>query len=79
MTSDEFRAARKALGLSVGQLAGILGVEARTVRRWEQGDGLPPNPIASRVMTWLEDGFRPPEWPDQGRAGLGGNPNWIRD
>jgi DNA-binding transcriptional regulator YiaG len=34
----EFRAARKALGLSQMRLARVLGVNVRTVRRWDNGE-----------------------------------------
>lgn len=37
MTPADLRARRKALGLSVEGLAACLGVEGRTVRRWEDG------------------------------------------
>ena len=70
MTPTEFRTAREGLGLSINQLAEVLGVEPRTIRKWEATSGdnaRPPNPIASRVMQWFQDGFRPPEWPT--RAG----------
>ena len=39
MTPREFRAARLALGLSVEQLAERLGVDPRSVRRWQNGHG----------------------------------------
>ena len=56
---------RRKLGLSQAQLAHLLNVDARTVRRWEDDSGSrPPNPIACRVLEWLKEGFRPPEWPD---------------
>lgn len=40
MTPDELKAARHALGLSTYDLAELLKVDPRTVRRW-QGEGLP--------------------------------------
>lgn len=78
MTPEQFRKARQSLGLSISQMAEILGINPRTVRRWEEGDALPPNPTASRVMQWMLDGFRPPEWPDKLKAGAGGNPTWVK-
>lgn len=69
VTPAQFKRARNKLGLSANQLAHILGVETRTLRRWEDCDGpsgRPPNPIACRVMEWLLDGYRPPEWPSHG-------------
>ncbi|WP_299377493.1 helix-turn-helix domain-containing protein [uncultured Kiloniella sp.] len=62
MTPIEFKAARERLNLTQTQLGTILNVNPRTVRKWEQEDGTrPPNPIACRVMEWLEAGFVPPE------------------
>lgn len=67
MTPTEFRAARHTLGLTLAQLARILNVDPRTVRRWEAGptveSGRPPNPVACRVLEWMLKGWRPPEWP----------------
>ena len=66
MTPAQFKEARHTLGLSMSQLARILNVDPRTVRKWE-ADGVvsarPPNPIACRSMRWMLDGWRPPEWP----------------
>ncbi|MBP0614299.1 helix-turn-helix domain-containing protein [Jiella mangrovi] len=64
MTPTEFRQARRQLGLSASQLGEILNTDPRTIRRWEQDDETrPPNPVAVRVMRWMLEGFRPPEWP----------------
>ena len=68
MTAEEFKAIRRELGLSSAQLAAVLNVNARTIRRWEDGTGLPPNPIAVRVMDWFLRGYRPPEWPEELRG-----------
>jgi len=66
MTPAEFRAARERLGLTRPQLARLLGVDARSVARWE-ADGTvqsrQPSPLVCRVLRWLLAGFRPPEWP----------------
>lgn len=65
MTKEEFRRARYKLKLTGQQLAYILNVTDRTVRRWEQwGESNPPAPTAVRVLEWMLDGYRPPEWPD---------------
>lgn len=68
MTPADFKQARLSLGLSVTQTADLLGVDDRTVGRWEADPALPssrsPHPTASRVMGWMLDGFRPPEWPE---------------
>lgn len=68
MTPQEFKMARQKLGLSLMQLSAILDTDPRTIRKWEaiQGNSArKPNPVASQVMKWLLDGFRPPEWPTQ--------------
>lgn len=64
MTPVEFKQARQNLDLSASQLGRILNTDQRTVRKWECDDGTrPPNPIACRVIEWMLDGWRPPEWP----------------
>ena len=61
MTPKEFKETRKGLGLSVNQLAAILDVSHVTIRRWEMSSGKPssrkPDPIACRVLEWLEIGY----------------------
>lgn len=62
MTPHEFKAARQELGLSQSELADILNVNPRTVRKWERDDDTrPPNPIACRVLMWMLNGYQPPE------------------
>ena len=67
MSPQEFKKARETLGLSAAQLGKILNTDPRTVRRWEADENdkssRPPNPIACRVIEWMIDGYRPPEWP----------------
>jgi DNA-binding transcriptional regulator YiaG len=67
LTSEEFKAGRKALGLSVYELGHILNTTPDTVRKWEMPDhrntARGPNPVAQRVLQWMLDGYRPPEWP----------------
>ncbi len=67
MTPREFKEARIALGLSQAQLGAILDTNPTTIRKWEaepdRRTSRAPNPVAARVMRWLLDGFRPPEWP----------------
>ncbi|MDE2103789.1 MAG: helix-turn-helix domain-containing protein [Patescibacteria group bacterium] len=63
MTPAQFKKARHKLGLSASELADILGVDARTIRRWEAEPALetarPPHPTAAKVMKWLLNGFDP--------------------
>ena len=67
MTPHEFKTARRKLGLSASQLGHVLDVNPRTIRKWEDASGTrPPNPIASRVMNWMLDGYRPPELKQDG-------------
>ena len=62
MTPIEFKQSREAMGLSVRDLAHVLGTEERTIRKWETENGIGPNPVAARAIKWLlEDGFQPPE------------------
>jgi len=67
MDSSEFKEARITLGLSQAQLGAILNTNPTTIRKWEaeadRSTSRHPNPVASQVMRWLLDGFRPPEWP----------------
>lgn len=67
-TPAGFAAARRRLGLSVPEAAHLLAVDARTIRRWEADpesgvQARAPSPTAARVMRWLLEGFRPPEFP----------------
>lgn len=65
MTPIEFKNSREAMGLSVRDLAYVLGTEERTIRKWETENGIGPNPVAARAVKWmLEDGFQPPELMD---------------
>lgn len=72
MTSEEFKAARIKLGLTVKQLAAILDKNHSTISRWEAQPNAstktPIDPTAIRVMEWMLDGFRPPQWPANPRA-----------
>lgn len=66
MTPSEFKQARHTLGLTLAETAQIMAVDPRTVRRWEAEDvstARPPSPTAARVMRWMLDGYRPPEFP----------------
>lgn len=63
-TGEGFRDAREHLGLSYRELSEILGgIRPDTIRKkWERDDP-PPGPMASQIMDWMVDGYRPPEWP----------------
>lgn len=69
MTPQEFKQARRELGLTVAALARILDIGDRTIRKWEAPENTnsarAPNPVACRVMRWMLDGRRPEEWPDR--------------
>jgi DNA-binding transcriptional regulator YiaG len=51
---DDVRRVRGLLGMSQVLFARFLGVDANTVRSWEQGTR-PPSPIARRFMDEIED------------------------
>jgi len=57
MTSDEFRQARRELGLSVNALADLINVDGRTIRRWEDSrNDRPPHPCAVVLVRLLQAG-----------------------
>jgi len=45
MTPNEFKQIRKDAGLSINQIAGIVGVDPRTIRRYEDGTRAIGKPI----------------------------------
>jgi transcriptional regulator with XRE-family HTH domain len=62
MTPTQIKQARKALGLSTGGFARALGVDPRTVRRWEDGTKQPPGPVIillelAGASKWVAQGF----------------------
>lgn len=63
MTPAEFKAARKALGLSANAMAEALKVsDGRTIRRWESGQRDIPGPAIVAVGYMLKDPkFKKPE------------------
>lgn len=67
MTEEEFREARRKLGLTQAQLAKILDTAPRTIRKWEtaadKSTARGVNPVAAQVLRWMLDGWRPPDWP----------------
>lgn len=54
MTAAEVRARRVGLGLTQGDIARLMAVEDRTVRRWEAGDAEPPADLRERLAYLLE-------------------------
>lgn len=67
MTHDEFKQARRQLGLTQAELGLVLDTAPQTIRKWEMPPGNATrrsvNPVAARCMSWFLDGYRPPEWP----------------
>jgi ribosome-binding protein aMBF1 (putative translation factor) len=67
MTPAAFRQARLTLGLSVAQMADMIGCKPLLVRRMEmRGDvasARPVSPMAARLVASYLDGYRPPDWP----------------
>jgi DNA-binding transcriptional regulator YiaG len=67
MTHTEIRAARLALGLTQAELAKMLNVEARTVRRMESDPAhsthRKPAVRMVRLIRAYLDGHRPVDWP----------------
>lgn len=67
MTPAEFKEARRALGLSVAQMADMLGVTSVQVRRMElredAGVHRPVMPTTARLVRAYLDGYRPRDWP----------------
>ncbi len=64
MTPAELRAARKSLGLTQGQLAGVMGVRTATVSDWERDIHSPDGPAARLIAAYLT-GYRPQDWPKE--------------
>lgn len=69
LTQDEFRAMRETLGLTRRQLASIMGVSVHTLITWESNPetntgARAPSPVACKLMFYMVQGFRPPDWPN---------------
>jgi transcriptional regulator with XRE-family HTH domain len=69
MTPEELKEARLALGLSVTQLADMLGVSHQHARRMtippDKGAHRPINRTVARLLRAYLNGYRPPDWPHQ--------------
>lgn len=67
MTPQQFKQARRELGLTQGQLGAILDTAPQTIRKWEmdktRSTARGVNPVAAQAMRWMLAGFRPPEFP----------------
>ena len=53
MKASHFRAAEEHFGLEKQEFASLLGVDARTARRWSTGERAIPKPIARLVTMML--------------------------
>lgn len=67
MNHAEFKQHRKALGLSVNQMALVLGCSPVHVRRMELDPSVDSarqvNPQAERLVLAYLEGYRPKDWP----------------
>lgn len=54
MTKKEYRDALSALSLSQQEVGRLLGVDARTSRRWATGETEVPGPVEVHIRLWLE-------------------------
>jgi transcriptional regulator with XRE-family HTH domain len=63
-TAEQFRQARKSLGLSQQQLGALVGYPRKmTVSDWETERNPIPPPVARLLQAYL-DGYRPKDWPN---------------
>lgn len=58
MTHEQFKAARKALGLTQGELAYHLGYGKRQVWSYENDPAVDVPPVVTLAMLALSDGYR---------------------
>lgn len=70
-SKNEFRAARIELGLSTLTMAKILNVTERNVQYWEDDSRVDrqPNKTACRVVEWMVEGYRPPQFRQRTKFG----------
>ena len=69
MTPSQFRDARREFDLTQSQVALLLNVDRRTIRKWEHEKGYGPHPTAALIFHWMKtetdaDGYpwRPPSF-----------------
>jgi DNA-binding transcriptional regulator YiaG len=55
MNPEDFKAGRHALGFSVSECAAAFGVDARTIRRWEDGTRTVPGTAEKLLEHLLSD------------------------
>lgn len=53
MSPEEFKSARRALGVKQKEIAKILGVTSRHVQRWERGDTRVPVVVDRLMQVYL--------------------------
>lgn len=67
MNHRDLKQARKALGLSLAQMAAMLGISPELARRMETAPGAgrarPITETAERLIAAYLAGYRPPDWP----------------
>jgi DNA-binding transcriptional regulator YiaG len=61
-TPEEVKAARSSLGLTLAQLAAVMGVRIMTVSDWERW-ARRCSPMAARLLRAYVEGYRPADWP----------------
>ncbi len=74
MTHDEIQKARVTLGLSVADMAKMLGHDPVQQRRLESAPEVnmhrEARPTTVRLLQAFLDGYRPADWPEQSKPGL---------
>jgi len=56
MSPDQFKGARRVIGLTQTGMAQRLGVHPMTVSRWERGLVSIPNPVGKLMRLWAQAG-----------------------
>jgi hypothetical protein len=75
MTPKQFKAARDRLGLSVSQMAKVLGVTEIQIRRMQtapdKGSHREVQATTEKLIRAYLDGYRPADWPRRPSSGEG--------